>query len=73
MADIERRRELLERLVAGLHAWILGEQAVDVQALWHVLDMATGALEIGDLGDDEAWLALLEMILEEVVDDDSNE
>ena len=69
MTDIERRRELLERLVAGLHAWILGEQKVDVQALWRVLDMATGALQVGDLGDDGAWLALLEMVLEEVVGD----
>jgi hypothetical protein len=61
MADIERRRELLERLVV-----VLGE-------FREARDIVLGALEVGDLGDDAVWLALLEMVLEEVVDDGANE
>lgn len=64
MADIERRRELLERLVN-----VLDELAKSWDWARRAQNVVTGALEIGDLGDDAVWLALLEMVLEEVVDD----
>ena len=68
MAYIERRRELLERLVN-----VLDELAESWDWAGCAQNIVTGALEIGDLGDDGAWLALLEMVLEEVVDDGRDE
>lgn len=66
--NIERRRELLERL-----ANVLDEMAESWDWARRVQNIVIGALEIGDLGDDGAWLALLEMALEEVADDGANE
>ena len=75
MADIiERRRELLERLVGRIDRWLNGRVLIaDKTMLRCMRDMITGALEIGNLGDDGAWMALLEMVLEEVVDDGRDE
>ena len=74
MADIERRRELLERLMGRIDEW-LGMwllQSKDAAALRCLRDTIDGAL-LGDLVDDAAWYELLEMLWQEVVDDDSNE
>jgi len=68
MADIERRRELLERLVN-----VLDELAESWDWARRAQNVVTGALEVGNLGDDEAWMQLLEMVLEEVVDDGRDE
>lgn len=68
MADIERRRELLVKLVA-----VLGELSKSYYWARCAHNIAAGALDVGDLGDDGVWLALLEMVLEEVVDDGANE
>ena len=74
MADIERRRELLEGLLKRLNEWISELWLTrEGELLCNARDMVAGALEIGDLGDDGAWLALLEMVLEEVVDDGRDE
>ena len=75
MADIiERRRELLERLVGRIDRWLNGRVLIaDKTMLRCMRDMITGALEIGNLDDDGAWMALLEMVLEEVVDDGRDE
>lgn len=74
MEDIEHRRELLGRLVDKIDRWLNGRiLSKDKAMLCRMRDMAAGALEIGDLGDDGAWMALLEMVLEEVVDDGRDE
>jgi len=66
--NVARRRDLLERLVAALDEFAeIRDGARQAQRI------VLGALEIGDLADDAAWLALLEMVLEEVVDDGRDE
>ena len=68
MADIERRRELLVKLVA-----VLDELAKSYYWARCAHNIAAGALDVGDLDDDGVWTTLLEMVLEEVVDDGANE
>ena len=80
MADIERRRELLRSLLFGIERTLDAIQTGrfdkimdQEERLLNMRGIIEGAWSVGSLGDDAAWLALLEMVLEEVVDDGANE